>query len=270
MSGLLINKVALITGASSGIGAASAELFATEGATVVLAARRENLLAEVTEKINSAGGRASWVVTDVTSEDDTRRMVETVLSRHGRLDAAFNNAAVGPEHRPLADQSETISAQAVSVNLLGVWRCMRYEIRAMLETGGGAIVNNSSVAGVTGTMLGGLYSATKHGVIGLTKSGAADYGEHHIRVNALATGVTETPVVKQIVEKNPELLSACKAMSLLNRMATPAEIAQAAAWLCSDRSSFITGAVLAVDGGTTAAQLRRFPEISQDELPSHH
>ncbi|MGV0586836.1 SDR family NAD(P)-dependent oxidoreductase [Mycobacteroides chelonae] len=147
MSTLLADKVVLVTGASSGIGAASAELFAEEGATVVLTARREHLLKEVAAKITANGGKASWVVADLNRDADVQHAISTVLSQHGRLDAAFNNAGILGAMAPLADHQEQTASAVVSVNVLGLWKCLRYEINAMLQTGGGSIVNNASMPG---------------------------------------------------------------------------------------------------------------------------
>ncbi|MGV0771749.1 glucose 1-dehydrogenase [Mycolicibacterium setense] len=252
MSKLLSDKVILITGAGGGIGTASAELFAAEGATVVLTGRREHVLEELTEKITSDGGSASWIAADVTREADIEHAVSTVVSRHGRLDAAFNNAGVLGAVAPLADHQELTASTVMSVNVLGLWTCLRYEINAMRETGGGAIVNSSSMAGILPGRYLGLYPASKHAVVGLTKSAAAEYGPLQIRVNALATGITDTAMLSQIEDSAAGAIHAMETMVPLGRPAKPDEIAEAAAWLCSERSSYVTGAVLAVDGGATA------------------
>lgn len=248
---LLQNKVALITGASTGIGAAAARLFAREGASVVVTARSEDRLAALAEEIKAAGGRAVAVVADMTSDDDCARAVATAVDAFGHLDVAFNNAGVGPEARPLTDGSPETWQATLALNLTGVAQCMRHEIRAMVAAGGGSIVNNGSTAAFYGTAYSAAYSATKHGLVGLSKATAAEYGAAGVRVNVVNPGVTETPQASWL-DAFPGGRDGVARWNALKRIADPAEVAEAALWLCSDRSSFVTGAVLPVDGGYTA------------------
>jgi len=250
---LLRDKVIVITGASSGIGADAARLFSREGAAVVLGARSVERLEALSADLEAAGGLASFVECDVSRASDVQRLVDTAVERHGRLDGAFNNAGMSQGGGALADVSEETFDRLVAVNLKGVWLGMRAEIRAML-TGGtaGAIVNNSSVGGVRGG--GGLscYSATKHAVIGLTRSAAHDYGRRGLRINAIAPGTTDTPMIAAWKRREPDVRERLDAMTPLGRGGHPAEVAEAAAWLLSDRASYVSGAVLTVDGGMTA------------------
>lgn len=250
---LLADKVILVTGASTGIGAEAARLFAAEGATVVLAARTEDLLAAVAKQITADGGTADHVVGDVSVAADVQRMVDAAMDRYGRLDGAFNNAGISQGGGLLADVEEETFDRVMAVNLKGIWLALRAEIRAMLRLASpGSIVNASSVGGLRGGAGLGAYSASKHAVIGLTRTAAQEYGPYGIRVNALAAGTTETPMIAAWREREPRITEQLNAATPLRRLAQPSETAQAAAWLLSDRSSYVTGAVLPVDGGLTA------------------
>ncbi|WP_329391741.1 glucose 1-dehydrogenase (plasmid) [Streptomyces sp. NBC_01351] len=251
--GLLQGKAVMITGASSGIGAAAARLFAEEGADVVLMARREEHLTALAKEIVEAGGRALAAVGDVTDPRDVERVVATTVQTYGRLDGAFNNAGWGTAGTPLHETEDDIFDRVVDVNVRGVWNCMKHQLRAMLDSGsGGSIVNTASVAGLLSTGATAPYIAAKHAVIGLTKAAADEYGEKGIRVNSLVVGSTLTELMQQVLEEIPALHEPFVGRSAQKRMADPTEIAQAAAWLLSDRASFVTGAAMPVDGGWTA------------------
>ncbi|MFI0968371.1 SDR family NAD(P)-dependent oxidoreductase [Streptomyces sp. NPDC021080] len=245
-------KVVVITGASSGIGAAAAEVFARQGARLVLAARRGERLRELAGRLVDEGATASYVVADVSRTEDARAMVEHAMSRYGRLDAAFNNAGVGIERTPLHLIDDDSYEHVMATNVRGVWNCLRHEIAAMLTCGGGAIVNTSSVGGLVASSTAAPYIASKHAVIGLTKAAAVEYAGHNIRVNAIAPGLARSELVDAWFTRHPQAeQKACRSAPQA-RAADPREVAEAAAWLCSDRASFVTGATVPVDGGRTA------------------
>jgi NAD(P)-dependent dehydrogenase (short-subunit alcohol dehydrogenase family) len=248
----LSGKVALITGASSGIGAAAARVFTRQGATVVLAARREDRLRELAGELRDKGATAGFVTADVAVPADVRAMVEFTVSEYGRLDAAFNNAGAGIDKKPLHLTDDADYQQVMDVNATGVWNCLRHEIAAMLPNGGGSIVNTSSVGGLVATSVAAPYIAAKHAVIGLTKAAAVEYADHGVRVNAIAPGLTRSEMVDQWFTLHPEAEQRALRSAPQGRAADPEEVAEAAAWLCSDRASFVTGTTLAVDGGRTA------------------
>ncbi len=247
---LLESKVAIITGASRGIGAVAARAFAAAGAVVVLAARDEGALAAVAEQITAGGGRALALPTDVGDPGAVERMVHRTTETFGRLDAAFNNAGSGHMPKPLADVAVDEFDSTVRAHLRGVFLCMKYEIPAMLANGGGAIVNMSSGAGLRGVPGIGAYVASKHGIIGLTKSVALDYAERGIRVNAVAPGPIGTERLGGLSDEQRAPIA--RAVPL-RRVGRPEEVAAAAIWLCSDQASFITGATIPIDGGKLAA-----------------
>lgn len=246
---LLSGKVALITGASRGIGAAAARVFAEAGATIVLAARSEQALAALALAIRDAGGRALAVTADVSDPVAAERLVQQTLDTYGRLDAAFNNAADGHMPAPLANLAVDDFDRAIRGGLRGVFLSMKYEITAMLTSGGGSIVNMSSTAGVQGVRGMSGYAAAKHGVIGLTQSAALDYATARIRVNAIAPGPILTERLAAITdEQRAQVVGAVP----MGRIGLPEEVAALAAWLCSDQAGYITGATLPIDGGRLA------------------
>ncbi|GAB2563511.1 SDR family oxidoreductase [Dyella jejuensis] len=247
-----VGKVALVTGGSSGIGEATALRFAEEGAKVVIAARRAEQSARVVQRIIALGGEAHFVQADVSRAADVESMIKATLERFGRLDCAVNNAGVaGPRFTPLAEVTEAQWDEVMGVNMKGVWLCMKHEIPAMLATGSGAIVNVASIYGTKPSDIGhSSYSASKFGVIGLTQSAAADYGQMSLRINAVAPGFTVSEMV------DPERPGAAERYHTLtarhcgmNRFGEAQETANAIVWLCSEYASFINGVVLSVDGG---------------------
>jgi NAD(P)-dependent dehydrogenase (short-subunit alcohol dehydrogenase family) len=243
-NGMLTDKIALVTGASRGIGAAAARLFAREGATVVLAARTESALKALAEEVPGA----SYVVTDLGDTASIEQAVATVLERHGRLDVAFNNAGVGVPPHPIADFPEDDFDLVMRVNLKGVFYAVSAEVTAM--TAGGAIVNTSSVGSLIGNPALPAYGAAKRAVNSITESAAVTYAPAGIRVNAIAPGLTVTEMVEDWNRHDPGVIDRIVANTPLGRAAEPAEIAEAAAWLLSDRASYVTGVVLPVTGGT--------------------
>jgi NAD(P)-dependent dehydrogenase (short-subunit alcohol dehydrogenase family) len=242
-------KVALIAGASKGIGAATAEAFAAAGAAVVIGARDMDALESVAGRIRAQGGRALAVRTDVSDVASMRGMVDTALAEFGRLDMAFNNATDGPRPGPLADIDPGEFDRGIATNIRGTFLGMKYQIPAMLAAGGGAIVNMASRAGDIGVAGLAAYVAGKAGIIGLTKVAALDYADQGIRVNVLAPGT----ILTHNLERAGEQAQRGAAMATpMGRIGTVSEVAQTVLWLCSDAASFITGAVVPVDGGQSA------------------
>jgi NAD(P)-dependent dehydrogenase (short-subunit alcohol dehydrogenase family) len=242
-------RVALVAGASKGIGAATAEAFAAAGAAVVLGARDTAALESVAKRIREGGGQAVAVGTDVTDAESVRHLVRTTLDRFGRLDAAFNNASAGPLPAPLAEIDPEQFDLGIATNIRGTFLGMKFQIPAMLRTGGGAIVNMASLAGLNGTANLAAYVAGKAGIIGLTKVAALDYADQGIRVNVVAPG----PILTYHLEAaGPEAQRLAGLSTPMRRTGGVDEVAQAVLWLCSERSSFITGTVLPIDGGQSA------------------
>lgn len=246
---LLKDKTSIVTGAGQGIGRAIAQSYAREGARVVVADFNEEMGAETVRLIEAAGGIATFSHGDVSQEDSVKAMVEVAVTTWGRLDIACNSAAVSRGSGPIHEYERSVFDQTLEMCLTNTWLCMKYEIAAMLETGGGAIVNISSNASLQGQAFNTAYAAAKGGVNILTKSAAAEYGARGIRINAVSPGVIRTPGVEKYFEEQPKIAEGLKKAAVMNRLGEPEEIAEAVTFLSSDRASFITGQLLSVDGG---------------------
>lgn len=252
MAGRLDGKIALVTGGGSGIGQATALVFAREGAKVVVSDIVVAGGEATVQQIKAAGGEAVFVKADVSKAADVEVLVKKTVETYGRLDCAFNNAGIEGGVKFTVECTEAEFDRTIAVNLTGVWLCMKYEIQQMLSQGGGAIVNTASVAGLVGFP--GLpdYVASKHGVVGLTKTAALEYAKAGIRVNAVCPGVIQTPMVERGAQKAPGFDEMALTMEPVGRFGQPSEIGEAVVWLCSDAASFVTGLPMAVDGGIVA------------------
>jgi NAD(P)-dependent dehydrogenase (short-subunit alcohol dehydrogenase family) len=248
----LAGKVALVTGGTSGIGRDTAILFAKSGAKVVVAGRREPEGEETVELVRAAGGNGLFVRTDVSKAAEVDALIRKTLEKFGRLDIAFNNAGIEGVWVPMVNQSEEDFDRTININLKGVWLCLKYEIRQMLKQGGGgAIVNMSSIAGLVGSAGAAVYCASKHGVLGLTKTAALETARSGIRINAVCPGAIETSMAERLFGA-PEVHQYVLGFHPIGRFGTPAEVAEAVVWMCSDRASFMTGQSLVLDGGFLA------------------
>jgi len=250
----LDGKVAIVTGSAMGMGKETAKLFAQNGAKVVIADFNEEKGKEAVEEIKTDGGEAYFVEVDVSNEEQVENMVKETVDQYGKLDIAVNNAALTPDDKPVADIDMEYYDQLMAVDLRGVVLCLKYEIKQMQEDGiKGSIINTSSVSGIRPQPNNPAYVAAKHGVVGITKSAAMDYSPEGIRINSVAPGAINTPMLQGALEQfgfDPDEYA--KELSMLGRFAEASEVAQANLWLASDRSSFTTGTVLNVDGGYTS------------------
>jgi NAD(P)-dependent dehydrogenase (short-subunit alcohol dehydrogenase family) len=247
--GSLDGKVVVVTGSAMGIGRASAQIFAREGARVVVADIDEAGGHETVDLIAADGGTASFVRTDVSVKADVDAMVRHAVDSYGGLDCAHNNAGIAAPLAPLADYPDDGWDRTIAVMLTGVYYCMKAEIPLMLERGGGAIVNTASGVGLVGYPHQAAYTASKHGVVGLTKVAALDYGARGVRVNAVCPGTARTPMVDQAIRRDPAIDDHLKRLHPMGRIGEASEIAEAAVWLCSPAASFVLGVALPVDGG---------------------
>ncbi len=250
----LKDKVAIVTGAAMGMGKSTAELFAEVGAKVVIADFNEEEGQKTAEEIKNKGGEATFIQVDVSNEEQVKNLVDQTVETYGRLDVAVNNAAITPDDQPIAEMDMEYYDRLMSVDLKGVMLCMKYEIQQLQKQGdGGSIVNTSSVSGLRPQPANPAYVTAKHGVIGATKTAAMDYSPEGIRVNAVAPGAINTPMLQGALEQfGFDPTEYAKQLSMLGRFAEPEEVAQANLWLCSDLSSYVTGTTLAVDGGYTS------------------
>jgi NAD(P)-dependent dehydrogenase (short-subunit alcohol dehydrogenase family) len=252
MAGMLEGKVALVTGGTSGIGRETAILFAKEGAKVVVAGRREKEGQETVELLRVTGSEGLFVKTDVTKAAEVDALVQTAAQKFGRLDIAFNNAGIEGVWVPIVRQSEQDFDRTIEINLKGVWLCLKHEIRQMLKQGtGGAIVNMASTMALVGAASAAAYAASKHGVIGLTKSAALENARQGIRINAVCPAAIETSMSERLFGA-PQVHKAVLDRHPVGRFGKPLEIAEAVVWMCSDRASFLTGQSLVLDGGFLA------------------
>jgi NAD(P)-dependent dehydrogenase (short-subunit alcohol dehydrogenase family) len=245
-------QVAFVTGASSGMGLATARAFAASGAAVALADINEDAVNAAAKQLADDGHQVLALVCDVTDEDQVAAAVDRTVEAFGRLDVAYNNAGIMPPPTDAADESADQFDRVQNINLRGIWASVKHELRHMREQGSGAIVNCSSLGGLVGNPGRAAYHATKHGVIGLTKSAALEYGSRGVRINAVCPGTISTPMVDAMVEGGELDRSQAEAGQAIDRLGTADEIAQAVLWLCSDGASYITGIALPVDGGYTA------------------
>ena len=250
METLFKNKVVIVTGGSSGIGKATALAFAKKGAKVAVVDWKEN--DEIVDLIKELGSEGIFIKCDVSKTDDVKAMVAQTIAAFGQLDYAFNNAGIEGTSAPTQECSEENWDKTIGVNLKGIWLCMKYEIPEIRKQGKGVIINCSSVAGLVGFAGLPAYVASKHGVVGLTKTAALECATLGIRINAICPGVIQTPMIDRLTGKNKEAIKQFTGLEPLGRFGLPEEIANAVVWMCSDEASFVTGHAMAVDGGFVA------------------
>ncbi len=244
------DKVVLVTGGNSGIGRAAAQLFAREGGEVIIAARREAQGNTVVQEIKNEKGKARFIRTDVTKKEDIENLFKVISDEYGRLDCAFNNAGVSsPTMRRIVNTTMEEWDWMMNTNLKGVWRCMKQEIPLMLKQGGGAIVNNSSLAGFCSEVGLSVYAASKHAVLGLTRAASLDYAHRKVRINAVCPGFIHTPMLEEPWQQNPQIKDITMALVPMKRFGRPEEIASAVLWMCSEEASFMTGKEMVIGGG---------------------
>lgn len=246
------DQVALITGGAAGIGRATALAFAAAGARVVIADIDADGGEQLAQQIVRADGQARFVRCDVAREADNAAAVAAAVAAFGRLDCAFNNAGIEEENAKLADGEEALFDRMLAINVKGVWLGMKHQLKQMLAQGRGAIVNTASVAGLVGAPTHSIYAATKHAVLGLTKSAAAEYGKRGIRINAVCPGVIRTAMLERALVRDPTREDSLRRLHPIGRLGTAEEVASAVLWLCSEGAGFVTGHALTVDGGMTA------------------
>jgi NAD(P)-dependent dehydrogenase (short-subunit alcohol dehydrogenase family) len=252
MAGLLDNKVVLVTGGGSGIGRATSLLLAKRGATVMIADYVPESAERTVKLIKDAGGNANCIAADVSIPKQVEAMIAKTIDAYGRLDGAFNNAGIEGKMVDTVEYPEEVFDRVMAINLKGVWLCMRAEIPQMLKTGGGAIVNTASGAGLVGVPMLSAYNASKHGVVGLTKTAALEYAQKNIRVNCVCPGLINTPMVARMIDSGGMNEQEFVAAEPVRRMGRPEEIGEGVVWLLSDAASFVTGHSMSIDGGYVA------------------
>src|SRR3984885_544651 len=248
----MTQKVAVITGGATGIGKSTAMLLASKGIKVVISGRREAVGQKAIEEIRAQGGDAAFIAADVDNETQVSQIIGFAVKKYGRLDLAVNNAGISNETKNIRDSDPSKFQAMLQTNVMGVYLCMKYEIQQMLKNGGGCIVNLASIAGLNGIPYAGPYAATKHAVVGLTKSGALNYATQNIRINAVAPGAIKTDIIAGSISQGQYDEATISAMHPMARMGNPEEIAHGIAWLLSDEASFVTGHILNIDGGFQA------------------
>jgi NAD(P)-dependent dehydrogenase (short-subunit alcohol dehydrogenase family) len=252
MAGSLENKVVLVTGGGSGIGRATSLLLARQGAKVMIADYVPDSALKTVAMIKEAGGIGDCIATDVSIPQQVQAMVAKTVETYGRLDGAFNNAGIEGKMADTVEYPEDVFDRIMAINLKGVWLCMKYEIPQMLKNGGGAIVNTASGAGLVGVPMLSAYNASKHGVVGLTKTAALEYAQKNIRVNCVCPGLIDTPMVRRMVDSGGMNEQEFVAAEPVRRMGKPEEIGEGVVWLLSDAASFVTGHSMSIDGGFVA------------------